>query len=102
MFSTHVIAHAERLCERIAIIGGGKIRFEGKVSEARDRLRPQVRLETRTTEGAWRTELPDGAEREDLVWNFPLPAAGVEPQLTAQIEGRAGIEALDIELRGVN
>src|SRR3546814_4351704 len=51
IFSTHVIAHAERLCERIAIIAGGKIRFEGKVSEARDRLRPQVRLETRKTEG---------------------------------------------------
>ena len=45
IFSTHVIAHAERLCERIAIIAGGKIRFEGRVAEARDRLRPQVRLE---------------------------------------------------------
>jgi ABC-2 type transport system ATP-binding protein len=28
VFSTHVIAHAERLCERIAIIAGGKLRFE--------------------------------------------------------------------------
>ena len=44
IFSTHVIAHAERLCERIAIIAGGQIRFEGLVAEARDRLRPQVRL----------------------------------------------------------
>src|SRR3546814_20957227 len=26
IFSTNVIAHAERLCERIAIIAGGKIR----------------------------------------------------------------------------
>src|SRR3546814_10083785 len=64
IFSTHVIAHAERLCERIAIIAGGKIRFEGKVSEARDRLRPQVRLETRKTEGAWRTALPAGRSEE--------------------------------------
>ena len=31
LFSTHVIAHAERLCERIAIIAGGKVRFEGAV-----------------------------------------------------------------------
>src|SRR3546814_2270802 len=28
IFSTHVIAHAERLCERIAIIAGGRLRFE--------------------------------------------------------------------------
>ena len=45
IFSTHVIHHAERLCERIAIIAGGQIRFEGLVAEARDRLRPQVRLQ---------------------------------------------------------
>ena len=51
IFSTHVIHHAERLCERIAIIAGGKIRFEGLVSEARDRLRPQVRLKTRNADG---------------------------------------------------
>src|ERR671921_2754545 len=31
IFSTHVIAHAERLCERIAIIAAGKVRFEGLV-----------------------------------------------------------------------
>ena len=37
LFSTHVIAHAERLCERVAIIAGGRIRFDGTVSEARDR-----------------------------------------------------------------
>ena len=46
IFPTHVIAHAERLCEEIAIIADGKIPFKGKVSTARDRLRPQVHLET--------------------------------------------------------
>lgn len=102
IFSTHVIAHAERLCERIAIIAAGKIRFEGKVSEARDRLRPQVRLETRKTEGAWRAALPAGAEREDHVWHFPLPEGGVEPLLKALIEGDAGIEALAIERPGLH
>src|SRR3546814_8526957 len=72
----------------------------GKVSEARDRLRPQVRLETRKTEGAWCTALPAGAEREDHVWHFPLPEGGVEPLLKALIEGDAGIEALAIERPG--
>src|SRR3546814_21126222 len=85
----------------MSIIAGGKIRFEGKVSEARDRLRPQVRLETRKTEGAWRTALPAGAEREDHVWHFPLPEGGVEPLLKALIEGDAGIEALAIERPGL-
>jgi energy-coupling factor transporter ATP-binding protein EcfA2 len=46
IFSTHVIHHAERLCERVAIIAGGAVRFEGLVSDARDRLRPHVRLKT--------------------------------------------------------
>ena len=33
IFSTHVIHHAERLCERIAIIAGGEVRFEGLVAD---------------------------------------------------------------------
>lgn len=36
LFSTHVIAHAERLCERVAIVAGGRIRFEGTVDDARN------------------------------------------------------------------
>ena len=62
IFSTHVIAHAERLCERIAIIAGGKVRFEGTVDDARDRLRPQVRLEhPQPPTAPWRAALPGGA-----------------------------------------
>ncbi|PNB52724.1 ABC transporter ATP-binding protein, partial [Pseudomonas sp. GW531-E2] len=38
LFSTHVMAHAERLCDRLAIIAGGKRRFEGTVAEARGLL----------------------------------------------------------------
>ena len=44
IFSTHVIAHAERLCERVVIIANGKAAFEGAVDEARGRLRPIVHL----------------------------------------------------------
>ena len=82
IFSTHVIAHAERLCERIAIIAGGKIRFEGLVAEARDRLRPQVRLKTRNADGA----VAQRAARRcrgarTAYWHFELPEAGIEPLL---------------------
>jgi ABC-2 type transport system ATP-binding protein len=29
IFSTHVIAHAERLCDEVAIIAGGRVPFAG-------------------------------------------------------------------------
>ncbi len=102
IFSTHVIAHAERLCERIAIIADGRIRFEGKVSDARDRLRPQVRVRTRAADGPWRAALPAGAELADGVWHFELPKGGIEPLLKALIDGGAGIEELSIERPGLH
>jgi ABC-2 type transport system ATP-binding protein len=102
IFSTHVIAHAERLCERIAIIAEGKIRFEGKVADARERLRPQVRLKTRATEGLWLQALPQGAELRDGAWHFELPRGGVEPLLKALIDGHAGIDELAIERPGLH
>ena len=103
IFSTHVIAHAERLCERIAIIAGGKVRFEGRVDEARDRLRPQVRLKTRASDGPWRSALPPRArQEEDGVWQFELPEAGIEPLLAALISGEAGIQELSIERPGLH
>jgi ABC-2 type transport system ATP-binding protein len=102
IFSTHVIAHAERLCERIAIIANGQIGFEGMVAEARDRLRPQVRLKTRNAEGEWRKALPADARLDDGVWHFELPQAGIEPLLKALIDGGAGIEELSIERPGLH
>ena len=102
IFSTHVIAHAERLCERIAIIAGGKVAFKGPVDEARERLRPIVRLRTRETDGAWRAALPDIARNEGGEWIFELPASGPEPLLKALIDGGAGIETLAIERPGLH
>ena len=102
IFSTHVIAHAERLCERIAIIAGGQVRFEGSVAEARDRLRPQVRLRTRIADGPWRAALPADARDEDGLWSFELPQSGIEPLLKALIDGGAGIEDLSIERPGLH
>lgn len=51
IFSTHVIHHAERLCEGVAIIAGGQVPYAGSVDEARDRIPAQVKLETRAGEG---------------------------------------------------
>ena len=102
IFSTHVIAHAERLCERIAIIAGGKVPFTGLVSEARDRLPQQVRLELAQSDGPWRQALPADARKEGAIWHFSLPPGGVEPLLRALIEGEAGILSLSIERPGLH
>jgi len=102
IFSTHVIAHAERLCEGIAIIAEGKVPFAGLVDEARDRIPAQVRLETRNIDGAWRAALPRATRREGHIWHFALPETGVEPLLRALIDGDAGILSLSIERAGLH
>ena len=102
IFSTHVIAHAERLCERIAIIAGGRAAFEGAVGEARGRLRPIVHLRTRAEDGPWRAALPSAAKLIGGEWRFELPEGGPEPLLKALIDGNAGIETLSIERPGLH
>ena len=102
IFSTHVIAHAERLCERVAIIAKGKVAFDGRVDEARARLRPIVRLRTRESDGPWRSVIPAEARVEDEHLVFELPRSGPEPLLKALIDGGAGIEALAIERPGLH
>ena len=102
IFSTHVIAHAERLCDDVAIIAGGKVPYAGSVDTARDRIPAQVRLETATRDGPWRAALPPGSRQEGNFWNFPLPESGIEPLLRALIEGNAGILSLSIERAGLH
>jgi len=102
IFSTHVIAHAERLCERVAIVAKGRVVFDGRVDEARARLRPIVRLRTRALEGPWRSAIPDDARRDGDEWVFELPETGQEPLLKVLIDGGAGIETLAIERPGLH
>ena len=102
IFSTHVIAHAERLCERVAIIAEGKSAFEGAVDEARSRLRPIVHLRTRAEDGPWQSALPPSAKKVGGEWRFELPEGGPEPLLKALIDGNAGIETLSIERPGLH
>ncbi len=102
IFSTHVIAHAERLCEEIAIIAKGRVAFDGRVDEARAKLRPVVRLGTRATDGEWLSAIPANARLEGDEWVFELPEGGPEPLLRALIDGGAGIETLAIERPGLH
>ena len=38
VFSTHVMQHAERLCDRLLLLGNGRKKFEGTLEEARAEL----------------------------------------------------------------
>lgn len=102
IFSTHVIHHAERLCEGVAIIAGGKVPYAGSVEKARDCIPAQVRLETRARVGSWTSALPRETRREGDFFYFPLPEGGVEPLLRKLIEGDAGILSLSIERAGLH
>lgn len=102
IFSTHVIHHAERLCDDVAIIAGGKVPYAGSVEAARDRIPAQVRLETKARDGRWRDALPADARQAGDFWNFSLPESGIEPLLRALIEGEAGILSLSIERAGLH
>ena len=102
LFSTHVIAHAERLCERIAIIARGRVAFEGAVDEARNRLRPIVHLRTRERDGPWRAAIPAASRQSGNEFVFELPPGGPEPLLRALMDGGAGIETLSIERPGLH
>lgn len=94
LFSTHVMAHAERLCDRIVIIARSQHRFEGTVDEARALLPMQVRYTPRDNDDAVARLLPAGAERKGEAWHFAIEEADVEPLLghiTASGHGVAGL-----------
>jgi ABC-2 type transport system ATP-binding protein len=46
LFSTHVMQHAERLCDRILLLAKGKLIFDGAISEARRTVPRRVIIET--------------------------------------------------------
>ena len=46
LFSTHVMQHAERICDRILLISKGRKIFDGTIPEARRSIPRRVRIET--------------------------------------------------------
>lgn len=46
IFSTHVMQHAERLCDRFLILAEGRKRFEGTLTEARSTFAGRVHVRT--------------------------------------------------------
>lgn len=62
IFSTHVMQHAERLCDRLLLLRKGKKRFEGTLDEARNELPGSLTAVTR----ADMTELPGVASAKPV------------------------------------
>ncbi|GGD63177.1 ATP-binding cassette domain-containing protein [Erythrobacter arachoides] len=85
IFSTHVMQHAERLCDRLLLLARGRKAFEGTLDEARGALPSRLVLAARmdpaglpgvararrlSGEGEWQeyeVELADGAPPEALL-----------------------------------
>jgi ABC-2 type transport system ATP-binding protein len=102
LFSTHVMAHAQRLCDRLTIIAGGRARFEGTVDEARGTLPQQVRYMPHHADEALAAQLPADAVRDGDGWRFALPAGGIEALLSRLISAGYGIAELSIERPGLH
>ena len=97
LFSTHVMAHAERLCDRLAIIAGGKVRFEGTVADARATLPFKAHYVPHHPNDGIRALLPTDAMLEGDGWRFTLPDEGIEGTLVKLIEAGYGISGMSIE-----
>jgi ABC-2 type transport system ATP-binding protein len=89
LFSTHVMEHAERLCDGIVLLAEGRKVFDGRVEEALAQVPRRVYLETdrdadlaaavrvpgatlvRETDASgrpvWRADLSNGADAQDLL-----------------------------------
>ena len=97
VLSTHVMAHAERLCDRLAIIAKGRRRFEGTVAEARGLLPMQATYTPRNDDEHIADYLPEGAQHRGDGWRFTVPVEGSEQVLSKLIGAGYGISGLSIE-----
>jgi ABC-2 type transport system ATP-binding protein len=98
LFSTHVMAHAERLCDRIAIIARSARRFEGTVDDAREMLPMQVRYTPREQQDSATVaaSLPAGADLRGDAWHFAIQDGDVEPLLARITASGLGVTGLSI------
>jgi ABC-2 type transport system ATP-binding protein len=102
LFSTHVMAHAERLCDRLAIIAGGKRRFEGTVADARGTLPMRAHYLPHHDADGIAALLPADAERASDGWRFTVPDDGAERILKTLIDAGYGISGLSIDRPGLH
>jgi len=76
LFSTHVMQHAERLCDRILLLAKGRKIFDGTVTEAKQTIPRRVRIETEGDITALRELKEVVAVREIAATNGTPPGPG--------------------------
>lgn len=107
IFSTHVMQHAERLCDRFLIMSKGKKRFEGDIAEARAAFPPRLIL--RTLDDVERLKAAPGVRRiaaleetgEERDYEITL-APGADPQLVLKSAFDAGLRLSRFEHAGAS
>ncbi len=97
LFSTHVMGHAERLCDHLSIIVGGLVRFDGTVESAREMLPMQAHYVPNTPDAKLVKLLPEGAAADGDGWRFMVPEKGVEDILAKLIKSGNGIAGLAMQ-----
>lgn len=102
LFSTHVMGHAERMCDRLSIIAGGQVRFEGTVDDARRMLPMRAHYVPSSDSEGVRSFLPDDAELSAEGWRFTVPIGGAESIVKKLISAGHGISGLSIERPGLH
>jgi ABC-2 type transport system ATP-binding protein len=102
LFSTHVMGHAQRICDRLSIIAGGKVRFEGTVDEARATLPMKAQYVPCSGEDKVRALLPADAGQSGKVWRFTVPEGGAERLVMDLVKAGHGIAGLSIERPGLH
>jgi ABC-2 type transport system ATP-binding protein len=87
LFSTHVMQHAERLCDRILLLAKGRKIFDGTIGEAKETIPRRVRIETRDDIAPLR-ELPEVVSISDEASQSLLTSAAAK-----------GVRLWELELR---
>jgi len=103
LFSTHVMEHAERLCDRIVLMARGQKVFDGRVEEALSRVPRQVTLGAAADQDLAAVvggmgvleRLPDDADGAQ-VWRLLLNA-GVDAQTVLRACVDAGVKLTRFE-----
>ncbi|PHS26717.1 MAG: ABC transporter ATP-binding protein [Robiginitomaculum sp.] len=89
LFSTHVMEHAERLCDRIVLLAAGRKIFDGNVAEALQTLPRAVLMQT--GDGADPAKALDG-----LVQSIITEGDVVDGRQNWRVELAAGADAQDV------
>lgn len=93
LFSTHVMQHAERLCDRILLLAKGRKIFDGTIGEAKQTIPRRVRIETEDDIAALR-ELKDVAFVRQVEMPSPVASPTPAPHWELELRDHADPQAI--------